>query len=68
MVVVVVGEVVVVDGHDHTQNEQEKENEKTKVDVGNHLIPTGHLILNGGREGREREREREVKSTHMQHN
>ena len=60
MVVVVVREVVVVDGHDHAQDEQEEEDEKTKVNVCNHFVPAGHLVLDGKRrekagEGRERE-------------
>ena len=55
MVVVVVSEVVVMDRHDHAQDEQEKEDEKTKVNVGNHFVPAGHLVLEGNRE-REGER------------
>lgn len=49
MVVVIVCEVVVVDRHDHAQDEQEKEDEKTKVNVRNHFVPAGHLILEGKR-------------------
>ena len=45
MVVVVVSEVVVMDRHDHTQNEEEKEDKKTKINVGNHFVPAGHLVL-----------------------
>ena len=53
MVVVVVCEVVVVDGHDHAQDEQEEEDEKTKVNVCNHFVPAGHLVLDGKRRERE---------------
>ena len=47
MVVVVTSEIIVMNGHDYTKNEQQKEDEQTKVDVCYHLVPAGHLVLEG---------------------
>ena len=45
-VVVVVGQqLVVVHTDDHPEDEQHQEDEQKEVDVGNHLIPTRHLVL-----------------------